>query len=172
MGALVIQGVPPELLKREALEAHVERLIALLDMLDGDVDLEPDNDDEPSLGWPEGVAAKTWTSLDDREQDAGDECEPDADSEPSLGSPEAIPRIRPEPPVPEYRRPLPRGEPVHDRGSSQVGWAAGGMRDFEDDGDDREPDADREDWRQPVSLNDPAHHLSIGAQQLCATSSG
>ncbi|WP_375458320.1 hypothetical protein [uncultured Enterovirga sp.] len=88
MGALVIQGVPPELLKREAIEAHVERLIALLDMLDGDTDLEPDSDaepagdeDEPSLGWQNGPGFRASEGLDDREQDVGDECEPDADRE-------------------------------------------------------------------------------------------
>ncbi len=88
MGALVIQGVPPELLKREALEAHVERLIALLDMLDGDADLEPDHDsepagdeDEPSLGWQNGPGSRSSDGLDDREQDVGDGCEPDTDQE-------------------------------------------------------------------------------------------
>lgn len=112
-------------------------------MLDGDTDLEPANDDEPagdeaesSLGWPEGAVYRAGTSLDDREQDVGDEGEPDADREPSLGSLD---------PIPFYHNTPGAG--------SQLGWAAGGSRDFEGDGDDREPDANQEDWRQLVSLN-------------------
>jgi hypothetical protein len=35
---------------RKQLADRIERDIALLDLLDGDPDLEPDNDDEPSLG--------------------------------------------------------------------------------------------------------------------------
>lgn len=38
-------------MQRASLEAKIEELIALLDLLDGDADLEPDNDNEPSLGW-------------------------------------------------------------------------------------------------------------------------
>lgn len=45
MNAVVIRGIPPEYWKREALEEHVERMISLLDMLDGDMDLEAVNED-------------------------------------------------------------------------------------------------------------------------------
>jgi hypothetical protein len=62
--------------RRKAVENTLKSLIALLDELDGDTDLEPDSD---------------------REQDVGDQCEQDADTEegdgdvdaePSLGAPE------------------------------------------------------------------------------------
>lgn len=36
---------------RHAIEAEIERLIAILDFQDGDPDDEPIGDDEPSLGW-------------------------------------------------------------------------------------------------------------------------
>ncbi|WAJ28924.1 hypothetical protein [Antarcticirhabdus aurantiaca] len=36
---------------RERLARTIERLIGILDALDGDPDLEPGGDDEPSLGW-------------------------------------------------------------------------------------------------------------------------
>lgn len=55
---------------RASVEAEIERLIALLDALDGDpdhedfdadfepdADAEPDSDDEPSLGWAAAQAA-------------------------------------------------------------------------------------------------------------------
>lgn len=147
MGALVTTGLPLESLRREAVEAHIEALIALLDDLDGNLDLEPDNDDEPILGWPEGVVARTGTGLDDREPD-GDE------DEPELGSPEASPHIRLEPPDLEYRRPMPLNgsDLVHDRGSSQLQWSKGGTRDLErDGGDEGEPDSDEEEWCQPAT---------------------
>lgn len=38
------------LLTRKRLEAKIEDLIALLDLVDGDCDLEDNGDDEPSLG--------------------------------------------------------------------------------------------------------------------------
>lgn len=37
--------------RRERLEAAIEAALELLDRLDGDADLEPGGDDEPSLGW-------------------------------------------------------------------------------------------------------------------------
>lgn len=58
---------------RQQLEAEIERLIALLDTLDGDPDLEP---------WLAG----TDPAEGDREGgDVLDEGEPDSDSEPCLG---------------------------------------------------------------------------------------
>lgn len=41
---------------RERIEATIEAMIAMLDELDGDADLEPDTDAEPSLGWREAAA--------------------------------------------------------------------------------------------------------------------
>lgn len=40
---------------RQALEALVEALIGYLDGLDGDPDMEPSSDLEPSLGWSTAV---------------------------------------------------------------------------------------------------------------------
>ena len=37
---------------RRTIEAEIERLIALLDGIDGEPDLEENGDCEPSLGWP------------------------------------------------------------------------------------------------------------------------
>ena len=86
----VLDGLPPELRSREAIEAHIDRLISLLDMIDGDPDMEPSlgsietlaisgaygvlPDSASQLGW-----ARSGTS--DREQDAGDEPESDEDEE-------------------------------------------------------------------------------------------
>jgi len=36
---------------RMRIEATIEQLLGLLDEIDSDADLEPANDDEPSLGW-------------------------------------------------------------------------------------------------------------------------
>ncbi|MBY5343666.1 hypothetical protein HFN08_25405 [Rhizobium leguminosarum] len=76
-------------LRRETLEGYIEELIALLDLLDGDENLEPDNDNEPSLGAPEHVTQTHWympvgseqTDLeieDENEEDGGD-TEPNGD---------------------------------------------------------------------------------------------
>lgn len=54
---------------RERLEAQIEALIGLLDLLDDDPDLEPDNDNEPSLGAPEQhVSQVNWFLPVSREQ--------------------------------------------------------------------------------------------------------
>jgi hypothetical protein len=68
-----------EALRRLRTEAsgEVERLLAFLDRLDGDPDLEIDDDLEPSLGG------------DDRELDQSDD-EPGTDEEPLLGAPETV----------------------------------------------------------------------------------
>ncbi|MBB4297262.1 hypothetical protein GGI55_001789 [Rhizobium leguminosarum] len=76
-------------LRRETLEGYIEELIALLDLLDGDENLEPDNDNEPSLGAPEHVTQTHWympvgsehTDLeieDENDEDSGD-AEPNGD---------------------------------------------------------------------------------------------
>ena len=49
---------------RRSIEATIEALIELLDFADGDADLEPDADGEPSLGWSLTMATGT---ADDRE---------------------------------------------------------------------------------------------------------
>ncbi|MEH7870015.1 hypothetical protein V7795_23130 [Rhizobium laguerreae] len=76
-------------LRRETLETYIEELIAMLDLLDGDENLEPDNDNEPSLGAPEHVTQTHWympvgteqTDLeieDENDEDGGD-TEPNGD---------------------------------------------------------------------------------------------
>lgn len=84
---------------RRVLEDEIERLIAMLDELDGDADFEQGEDDEdghdaePCLGWS---ASGAHGLGDDREQDVGDEgeevCEDEGadrdDAEPMLGWPE------------------------------------------------------------------------------------
>ncbi len=71
---------------RQRMEAAIESLLALLDELEGDADLESANDDEPSLGWEGGQPSRhffvaPWDDSirryddTDLEQDAGDEPE-------------------------------------------------------------------------------------------------
>ena len=90
---------------RQIVEAEIERLIGLLDVLDPDPDLESTSDEEPWLGAPAGIHANghgtNWEGLnsqghhdreddgDDREEvseDEGaqcdDECEIHGDAEP------------------------------------------------------------------------------------------
>lgn len=56
---------------RARLEAKIEELIALLDMVDGDCDLEDNNDAEPSLG-THGMAGRDRVE-DDLEWDSSDD---------------------------------------------------------------------------------------------------
>ena len=72
--AFVYQGMPPAALRRSVIEDMVQRLVDLLDDLDGDADTEPANDDEPTLGWPEGYRGGSVLDSEDGER------------EPSLGS--------------------------------------------------------------------------------------
>lgn len=69
---------------RRRIEQTIERLISMLDFIDGDPDLEPDNDDEPSLGSLGGTAAhrgcaqSSWSGGgdNDREFDPVDQAKP------------------------------------------------------------------------------------------------
>jgi len=65
-------------LTRDAIEAEIERLIELLDAVDGDCDLEDGGDDEPSLG------STPLRGEYDLELDTSDD-EPSGDEEPELG---------------------------------------------------------------------------------------
>lgn len=61
---------------RRTIGAEIDRLIAILDDIEGDCDLEDGGDAEPSLGWPErGPAALAKDAAhDDREmEDENDE---------------------------------------------------------------------------------------------------
>lgn len=50
---------------RRQIEATIEALIDVLDAADGSPDLEPDADDEPSLGWSLSMAAGTSDDCED-----------------------------------------------------------------------------------------------------------
>lgn len=62
--------------RRAELEARIEELIALLDMIDGDADLEDNGDEEPSVCSP---------TMRDRNGEAQHDLEDDRECEPSLG---------------------------------------------------------------------------------------
>jgi len=74
---------------RNRLEAQIEALIDLLDLLDDDPDLEPDNDNEPSLGAPEKMSQSDWYSpisaeacdaeLENEHYEDGGDTEPNGD---------------------------------------------------------------------------------------------
>jgi hypothetical protein len=100
-------------LRSEAAD-EVERLLSLIDAIDGDPDVEPNGDeqdddrqDEPSLGWPVAGPAGDRSNEQpfvDAELDL-------ADAEPSLAAPEAVTAL--------------------DARWSQVGWARGNSDDME-----------------------------------------
>ncbi len=69
---------------RRVVEDEIERLIGLLDGIDGDENLEATGDDEPSLGWPNAGQRPRPEMSDDREVDNSD-YEDGADNEPDLG---------------------------------------------------------------------------------------
>lgn len=83
---------------RAAISDHIEALISYLDDIDGDPDLEPDADAEPSLGSLEkfGQGSQTdwgWTRTDDTEVEH-DGAEPDLDGEMTISWPESFGRTR------------------------------------------------------------------------------
>ncbi len=49
---------------RRAVEAQIDQLIAFLDYIDGDPDLEPVADDEPLLGWTRAGALGDSSDLE------------------------------------------------------------------------------------------------------------
>lgn len=61
---------------RRAIGVAIERLIAMLDAMDGDPDLEDGRDDEPSLGWTEAWGGRGYVACrDDDGADREDENE-------------------------------------------------------------------------------------------------
>jgi len=74
---------------RDRIEAQIEALIGLLDLMDVDPDLEPDNDNEPSLGAPEHVTQTHWympagsehadLEMEDENDEDGGDTEPNGD---------------------------------------------------------------------------------------------
>ena len=117
-----------------AIQAHTAAIEALVAILDG---LEPDPDLEPSLGaqdpaW-EGTDQELWAqqgNTDDREGDEHDGREPDVDDEPSLGAPECVGYIPADGP----------GGPWF----SQANWAKGDRDDLEQQCEDEGSDTDTE----------------------------
>lgn len=107
---------------RAAIATSIERLIDMLDAMEGDPDLEP------------YMASFDWGPCDDREDDAGDCREADyADDEPMLAAAERHPNAMSWNDAPEKH--------------TQERWAAGGDDDREDDGDDLEPSLLSADYR-------------------------
>jgi hypothetical protein len=58
---------------RKRLQATIENLIALMDEIDGDENLEESGDEEASLGWPERGPGAAGGHYDDREADDADD---------------------------------------------------------------------------------------------------
>jgi hypothetical protein len=133
---------------RRAVESYIEQLIGLLDEIDGDpdfeedldttdgdtdhigsmtVDDEPEQDDEPSLGWPESFGRRRQLSYEGQfVQALGGEAEDDGDREPWLGAIENHPNLHCYCPT---------------RGGDQRSWGWGDRSDRESDaGDEGEPD--------------------------------
>lgn len=108
---------------RAAIATSIERLIDMLDAMDGDTDLEPSLAESFN---------EQGGSGDDRE---GDE----ADFEPSLGAAERHPNA------------LSWIDQAHTH--SQEQWASGERTDLEDDGDDLEPDTDTEANGDELDVN-------------------
>lgn len=94
---------------RQSIATSIEKLINMLDQMEPDCDLEPDEGTEPSLGWPEG--GRGCAPLDKTMRHDGDLEQDNSDCEPSLGAPE------------------------HGSPRSQVSWAAGDCDDREEDAD-------------------------------------
>ena len=121
---------------RRKMEKSVEHILAVLDELAGDPDLEDGGDDEdgqdgePDLGWTATTRqqGQNWQGGGHLANFCHDNELDTADAEPSLGAPEnhtgAVWH-------------LPDGRFVH---ATQTRWARGGGDDREDDGDDLEPE--------------------------------
>lgn len=146
---------------RRRTESAIDALLALLDELDSDPDLEPDNDDEPALGWPQdGPQSLCQDPGDDREgaswPDDMNQCRlspwrgmASEDDEPSLGSTEKGMAFFCFSPMQtaawgNLGHKGPSGdEPRRDGGGSQLRWAEGARDDAEgDEHDGCEPEHD------------------------------
>lgn len=72
-GRIQAETIPREEFRRLADLALdvVDRIVAILDAADGDLDFEPDTDAEPSLGAPEGHESQVlWLRGGDRDLEA------------------------------------------------------------------------------------------------------
>lgn len=122
---------------------EVERMLAFLDRLDGDPDLEANDDLEPSLA---GLGVD-FSGGDDRELDQSDD-EPDSEGEPLLGAPESVATYS----GPSYGGWEPEGV-RRSREGRQTHWAKGNSSDLEGDArEDHEEGGDSEPslgWEHP-----------------------
>jgi hypothetical protein len=131
------------------LEVEIERLIGLLDGIDGDEDLEATGDDEPSLGWPNAGQRPEIEMSDDREFDDCD-YEDGPDSEPDLGWTEEIDQQRRLQTVPGWK--AEDGEPELGFVGHGTGWACETI--YDDDREDVSEDEGADIQSQP---HDAAH---------------
>lgn len=105
--------------------AEVERLLDLLDRLDGDPDLEP-NGDEADQSYPESlVVARLAHGSPFEDAEESEATEDDGNAEPSLGAPEHHPGVG--------------GWGTYSHAGSQTVWGHSATRDLEHD-DEREDD--------------------------------
>ncbi|HEY0960661.1 MAG TPA: hypothetical protein VGE05_15515 [Novosphingobium sp.] len=66
----VVLAASTQLIFRNAIEREIERLISILDGIDGDPDLEDSVDGEPWLGWTEAqVRERMFCAEDDRQEE-------------------------------------------------------------------------------------------------------
>lgn len=142
-------SIPVTEIPRQIVEAEIELLIALLDTLDPDPDLESTADEEPWLGAPDGVHRTNWSGLDcqgndDREEDTGDDEPWLGASEPAYFGPYSHNSIKDM--IQHHMRPdLYAGiSTVCTRETSQLQWSAHRISDDREWDDEREPDRDGE----------------------------
>lgn len=125
---------------RSRLAATCEALIALLDEIDGDVNLEDTADDEPHLGWPNGGQKPTAEMACDEDREADDcDLEQGSDDERELGWENDGSQA-------SLHSSMYDGEPDLGFCGHGSGWREGETTDDRqrDAGDEREPDADFE----------------------------
>jgi hypothetical protein len=152
MAALRPYGCPPGIdaaTWRKAVARRIERhlalvsaLVAALDVVDGDADLEDAGDAEPLLGWPNAGQRITEEMADDEDREI-DDC----DWEPSLASVEtrtgSVDYYAAQHSVFVSAPPL----------GSQERWAVGGMNDRENEHDGAEPENEHgPSWMESAAL--------------------
>jgi len=135
--------------ERRAVEDEIERLIGLLDGMDGDENLETTGDDEPSLGWPNAGQRPTLGMSDDREVDNSD-YEDGADNEPELGWTEEIDQQRRLQTIPGWK--AEDGEPDLGFIGHGTGWTGEAV--YDDDREDVSEDEGADIQAQPHDAMD------------------
>jgi len=162
-------GVPASLVRR-SIEDEIERLIGVLDDLDGDPDFEDGED--PDL--EDGVDAEPSIGTSDYYHGCDVELD-DCDAEPSLGSI----NVHLDRPCPGW---CPEGFSYSSAGD-QRNWSAGNRQDLEgdpheDDEDtfDQEKDSSDDEWElgwtnkiNQAQDNDGGYHIHDGEQMLAST---